>query len=515
MRFRAGQGIVSETSKISPSEHRNLIQQAEYEYEQLLRKRSLPHLYGFPPYKWTLEFWKSTNRLKFLCAGNQLSKSSTQIRHCIDLATDQSKWDEFFPKRHPQTFLYIYPSLNKAAEEFNEKWVKEFLPRGSMKSDPEYGWSEFYVRNELAGVKFNSGVTVYFKGWKSDLQAYTADAVFIDEELPANLWGEVQARVSRYSGFISMVFTATLNQSFWFDVIEKRGQVGERFPDADKWQISMEYDCQVYADGSPSPFTPSEVQKKKNMCGSQTEIDRRIHGRFVSEKGKKYPSFSREKNLKKRAPIPRGWFFFGGVDIGSSGPTGHPAAISIVAIRPDYQYGRLVRFWKGTEEEHTDTTDILNQFIKMTADLNMTANYYDHQSAEFKIRAERAQVPFEKAEKGQDFGEDLLNVLFKNEMLDLDDIEQVDSLAQEFETLKKDTAKKNAKDDGIDSLRYSVSSIPWDFSSITEKLIGLVEDMVEKKRSTRHTHHPEDYAEENDYEYEMEIAEYNELLGDY
>lgn len=438
--------------------------------------------------------------------------SSTQIRHVIDLATDRKKWPDFF-KRDPKTFLYIYPTLKKATEEYQEKWLKEFLPRDDMKNDPTYGWEARVLNDEITRIKFKSGTTVFFKGWRSDLQAYTADAVFIDEEIPANLWGEIQARVTRYDGLISMVFTATLAQAFWYDVIERQGKKGERFPQADKWQISMEYDCRYYADGTPSPWTLKEVAKQKAKCGSQVEIDKRIHGRFVSDEGLAYPSFSRAQNIKPKKPLPRNWLFYSGVDIGSGGPKGHLAAISVVAVRPDFRHGRLVRFWRGARGEYTDTTDILNQHSLMTRDLNMTASFYDHASAEFKIRAERLNIPFSMAEKAQEAGKDLLNVLFKNQILDIDDLEEVDDLAQEFESLRTQTPKRNAKDDGIDSLRFAISQIPWDLSGVSGLLVDLVNKGIEKKKNTRHSRDLKD-DDQNDYDFYSEIDEINELMGE-
>jgi hypothetical protein len=141
---------------------------ALFEEAQRLEKKkqleaSLPHLFSFKPYQWTLDYWNSANRMKFICSGNQAGKSSAQIRHCIDLATDPSKWPKFFPKRNPHTFWYIYPDGNKIAEEFAQKWEREFMPRGFAKNHHQYGWSKVYHRANFVGIRFNTGATVYFK----------------------------------------------------------------------------------------------------------------------------------------------------------------------------------------------------------------------------------------------------------------------------------------------------------------------------------------------------------------
>src|SRR5690606_38931105 len=120
-----------------------------------------------------------------------------------------------------------------------------------------------------------------------------------------------------------------------------------------------------YADGTPSPWTPEEVAKQKAKCGSEEEINRRIHGRFVSSQGRRFPSFVRARNMKPGyGVIDRSWDFYAGVDIGTSGD-GHPAAIVIVAVRPDYKYARVVRVWKGPRDEYTNTSQILQKYLEL------------------------------------------------------------------------------------------------------------------------------------------------------
>lgn len=484
----------------------------------------LPHLFGINPYKWQVEYWQDANRMKFICAGNQVGKSASQICHVIDLATNDKMWPKFFPKREPQVFWYIYPSKAKIEEEFNEKWVKEFLPKGSMLNHLKYGWHEFKVDHEFAGIKFNSGVAIYFKSWGQDLQAGTIDGVFADEELPKDIYPELDARLTATQGMFSMVFTATLNQPFWFDVIERRGKRGEKFPQASKWQISMEYDCRHFADGSPSHFTEDFVNKKKNSIGDPAEVDRRVHGRFVTSEGRKFKTFSRANNIKPPMVIPSNWELYGGVDIGTGGE-GHPPAISIVAVRPDFKYGRMIRFWKGNDGSNYTSSQVLNKYIAMTLNLRMTNQFYDWHSKEFYLRSVAAGLSFAKAEKSHEVGDDLLSTLFKNQLLDLEECEQVDDLATEFETLKKTTPKRIAEDDGIDSLRYAIASLPWDLSDITSTLIEIEDPDKKEVEADERVANAMKFAnrngeedEEKEWNYENEFDSYNEILeiaGDY
>lgn len=484
--------------------------------EQL--RQELPHLYSFPFYKWTREFMDSTGgeeRMKLLVAANQISKSSTLIRHVIDLATDKTKWSKYFPRREPQTFWYVYPDENKVEDEFATKWVKEFLPRGEMKDDPTYGWKEVRTKQKLS-IHFNTGVSIIFKTWNMDLQSGTLDFLAVDEELPEKLYPELAMRLNRYNGIFAMVFTATLNQEFWYRAMEMRGRKEELFRGAEKWQISMEHDCQFYEDGTPSPWTPEEVARIKAKCGSQTEIDRRVHGRFVTEVGVKYSSFSRERNVKPKKDLPKDWHFYSGVDIGSGGKN-HPAAISIVAVKPDNTYARLVRFWKGSSDKVTTASDILEIYKDLTRDIPVfIGEYYDYSAKDFGTLAERSGFNFQKANK--DRGSDMLNVLFKNEMFDLEEGEHIESLITEYMTLKVDASKSSAKDDGIDSNRYAIAEVPWDVSKIKSETLLNFNKSKDKTPTVdpndRVAHLNLDKVEEaNEWDIDKEIEEWNDLSG--
>jgi hypothetical protein len=484
--------------------------------KQMALESELPHLFAYKPYQWTLDYWNSTNRMKFLCAGNQASKSSTQIRHCIDLATDPKKWSRFFPVRTPKVFWYIYPDGNKVIEEWSQKW-SEFMPKGTMQNHPTYGWREIRAsKNVLPNIQFNTGVQLIFKTWRQDFQSSTIDAIFVDEEIPFNLYDELSQRIMVTRGMFSMAFTATLGQKQWFEVMELVGQPGERFPDAFKRQVSLEHDCRVYADGSPSPFTEIEIRRRKALCSSPKEIDKRVHGRFVTDEGLAFPSFSRSKNVRPVTPTASSWLYYGGVDIGTGGKEGHPASITITAVNPTFTQGKVFRFWKGSKDYNTNTTDILNKYMELTDGLNMTANFYDWHSKEFLLRAQAAGLAFRPADKAREFGFDLMNTLFKHQMYWVEEVDGYEDLIFEFEYLKIGAAKTSAQDDGIDGCRYSVSSIPWNLDAIllSQEKKPVFEDDLETNIKTRHKDAPKSEVE-SVYNYEHDIDEMNELLEEF
>lgn len=453
----------------------HLIQKKRLLERQVQLQEGLPFLYGWKWYKWAKEFYESENKMNLLVAANQISKSSTQIRKCINWATNVELWPKLWERR-PLQFWYLYPTKETATIEFKKKWIPEFLPRGEFKDHPVYGWKEEYKSGNIFALHFNTGVSVYFKTYAQDaqhLQTGTCYALFCDEELPEDIFDELMFRLAATDGYFHMVFTATLGQEMWKDAMEGKG-VQEKFPEAYKRQISM-YDCLLYEDGSPSHWTEPKIERIKNKCKSGQEILRRVYGRFVLDSGLKYGGFDKAKNFVKPYPIPPDWRIYTGVDIGSGGTDGHPGAIGMVAVRPDYKKGAVFKMWRGDGIVTTDG-DILDQHTSMKEGLLSppVMQKYDWSSKDFATIASRVGEPFSPADKSHDRGESFMNVLFKNNMLDVFDTEDGEGrkLVSELVGLLRTTPKNKAKDDLCDAVRYTVTAIPWDWEAVTsDKLL--------------------------------------------
>lgn len=492
------------------------------EKEALLKRKvelqeGLPFLYGWPWYPWAKEFFECTNRMSLLCAANQISKSSTQIRKCIDWATDKSKWPRLW-RTQPRQFWYLYPTKEVASIEFEEKWKPEFMPNGKFKDDPVYGWREEWQNKSLFAVYFNSGVSVYFKTYAQDvqhLQSGSVHAIFSDEEVPEELLSELQARLLATDGYFSMVFTATLGQEIWRRALEEIGNSDEAFKTAWKKQISM-FDCLAYEDGSSTPWTKEKIQVAIAQCPSQAEVLRRIYGRFVLSEGKTYPGFERGRNLRGTGPVSASWRIYSGVDPGSGGEKGHPAALCFVAVDPLHRQGRVFRAWRGDKIE-TTAADILTKYREIRGGMPVTGQYYDWAAKDFFTLACRMGESFLQADKSHAIGEDILNVLFKNNMLTIDEGDmELEKLAVELSTLKKDGTRSKLKNDLCDALRYACAKIPWDFTVITGDKPDIEPEIPEGLPQTRVR---EGEAERAQYfnrlntPEEQEFEEWNEHYG--
>ncbi len=461
----------------------------------------------------------------FLCTRDYIvtHNSSTQIRKCIHWATEPSIWPSIWSTT-PAQFWYLYPNRDTVKAEFELKWTKEFMPRGSMKTDSQYGWRIETDKGVPKAIYFNTGVVVFFKTYTQDvhnLQSGTVHAIFTDEELPINHYDELMFRLTATDGIFHQVFTATRGQEFWRRAMECRGTKIETLKDAFKQQVSM-YDCLEYMDGSPTPWNKEKIERVKRKCKSQNEIDKRVYGKFVLTEGLKYESFNYTRNYVEPYKIPKDWFVYSGVDIGSGGPTGHPAAVAFVAVRNDFKKGAVFRGWRGGVER-TTSYDILKIYRHLRGDLKPTAQFYDHSAADFLQYAIRLNETFTAAEKSHEIGEDTLNTLFQHQMLDIFDIEELQPLSAEFSTLLKETPKRKAKDDFIDAVRYAVTKIPWDFSNIQTSLINFPKPEKREKTALEKRRElvfgdgkpkiPQDIQEEIDFYNELNEGDWSDVGG--
>jgi phage terminase large subunit-like protein len=446
------------------------IAQEIYELEERLKVREgLPFLHGFKFYKWSRKFYDSTNKYCLCTAANQVSKSSTQIRTLINWATNKKLWEELWVKS-PTMFWYFYPSQDVVNAEFISKW-SQFLPKNEYKDSEEYGWEELKKGKNTLGVKFNSGVVVYFKTYSqsvSNLQSSTLDAVWCDEELPIEYYEELMFRLSASNGYFRMVFTATLGQDFWRRCMEPGEGEKEELVGAEKITASM-YDCLVYEDGSKSHWTVERIKEIERLCSSPEEILKRVHGKFITLAGRRVDSFDVKKHVKKKHPVPPNWLVYVGCDIGSGGESGHPSAICYVAVNPNMQEGRIIKVWRG-DGEITTAGDVVNKNIELKKKYNIkpVRQFYDWASKDFYNIATRAGEAFEKAEKDHEIGFGIINTLFKNNMLYIYDDDDSHKLVAELLTIKHGERKNKSNDDLLDATRYALSKIPWDWSVIKD-----------------------------------------------
>lgn len=456
--------------------------------EQLRKKEGLPHLYGLKKYPWQVKYKKNKkNPRRFICAANQIGKSTIQIEDRIDVATRPDLWPKLWPtvfkyNPHSKPFSwYLYPNQDTVMTEFTEKWEPYYLPRGEYKDHPVYGWKKVITNKVLKHIEFNSGWKIYFKTYNQnvqDLQSSSPFAIDCDEELPEHLWDEITARLFATDGYFSMVFTATLGQQIWYDTIMEKGTDRERFKDAFKLQVSM-YDCLKYSDGSETPWTKERIALKEASCKNDAEVRRRIYGEFAVDTGLKYTGFDRKRNYKpfprtasggKFKGVPKGWNVYSAIDIGSGGDNNHPAAYIFLMVNPEFTKIRALKM-RRLDGIETTVPDIWEFYKRSRGKIQPVYQAYDWAAKDFGTMVSRMGEPFEKAKKDHDLGELALNAALKTGTFVIyydeeDNEDESFKLVRELETSLVGENKRTAKDDLIDACRYAIMGIPIDWEAL-------------------------------------------------
>lgn len=466
------------------------------ELELLKRKKELeevlPHIY-FPLYPWQRKIIDSAHRVNLLTAANQIGKSSALIRRLITNCTEPEKWKLFWGEGIiPKQFWYFYPDSATLQKEIETKWVPEWLPKKKFENDPKYGWHLRKKDGRYFALEFNAGPMVYFQTYAkrvTSIQAGSVSEVFCDEEMPINFYDEIMFRLTATNGIFTTGFTPTLNQDFWKQAME----TNKVLPRALKMSISM-YDCLQYEDGSPSRImTLEKIKEAESKCKSETEKKRRVFGKFVTEEGRSYYAFDPDINLVDPYPI-SGWFIYAAVDYGSGKDIdaearrkkNHPAAITFIAVKPDYKKGAIFKSWRG-DNEKTTAGDVFLKFQDLSMGFNITQACYDAAAMDFGTIAQRNGLTFVKADKARESGVDLLNTLFKHKMLDVfnNDAENL-KLVSELMTIMVSSQRGDSKhgDDLADAVRYACKMIPWDLSVVDEKIKQREERLIKPRPMT-------------------------------
>lgn len=442
-------------------------------------KDSLPHLYGFDWYPYQKDFLETRKEIQVLCCANQLGKSTVLCAKLVKLATDQKLWKELWVDK-PGLFLYLLPNQKLHDENAQSKWLS-VLPKNTYEDDEYYGWDWVKRGKNYLGIDFNNGVRVRFLSYGQNvhsMQNLTAHAVAFDEEPNWEIVPEIQTRTqsikiaednvkNAWGGFKIFAFTATKSQNFFREVVEERGPK-ERWPvkQGNVWKKTVSlFDCQKHVSGKKSIWTNAKIEKIIKSLPTEAEIKRRVYGRFQASESLVYPQFSITSNTIEHVPPLQGYNYYVGIDYGGGG-TSHPSAIAFVAVSPEYNRGYVTDVWIGDDGQLTTCSDVINKYRSMIKGRNVAQAHYDWAAKDLHTFAMRAGLNLLKANKDHKIGEDLLNALFKNQMLWICNKDYYSNVAcTQFSTFVKKRGTAKTFDDAIDAIRYAVASVPWDLES--------------------------------------------------
>ncbi len=469
-------------------------------------RKLLPHLYGHPWYDWSYEFFHDMSRNAFLTAPNQVGKSSALIKKVIHFATEPKIWKKVWNKK-PTQFWYLYPSLTQATTEFHEKWVKENLPSGKMKTSEKYGWSEVYgAQKNISAIHFKNGVSIYFKSYMqsvSSLQTSTVYFIACDEELPVKYWTELTMRRDAVDGLFNLVFTATLSQRFWFEVMELRGKENERFPDAYKRSVSL-YECQEYKSGKKAPWTLEKIKRRESECESKEEILVRVNGRFRPYKTGIYSNFDDKKNvIEKKFIVPKGWHKV----IGAYNPKDSSGcAVCALAVSKDRQ--KCVIYYANKINKTTVET-----IAQYRAELgSVPAKFVNAEASDFHAIAQSGGEYFLETKMPRDGAKELVNTLFYTKILEVSKFDNCNDLTLQLQTIQEENLSDFKDFELIGALVCALSNMNFDFEEIINgirKKIDPYKDMDPRERMYKGIDKP---VHDTD-SCEIEFQEFDELIS--
>lgn len=469
-----------------------------------VRKEDLPHLYSWPWYSWAWDFFNDTSKNAFLVAPNQVSKSSTLIRKVIHWATCPELWPKLWPTK-PTQFWYFYPSKDVATVEFDEKWEKEFMPRGAAKDHPIYGWHKNMKFGSIHDIRFNSGISIYFKSYEQSAGNVQTSSVYFlacDEELPVSYWPEISARRDGMlvDGYFNMTFTATLSQRFWYETIECRGLPNERFPDAKKIQISL-YDCQQYMDGTKTGWTNERIQKRIDSCQSEKEVLRRVMGRFVNEELSIISGFSEEQNYKHgEFIVPSTWSRIISFYVSSVG-----TGICVLAVSAEFDKVVVAECHKLdlTSYEALEKLHVLRG--KKSAELYINAEPLD-----FIEMSQNSGIFFQTVKNPKNGLKDKINSYFKTGVLEIAKSKNSHELIMQIRTIKESDVKSYEGYEVYGAMAIGLSKLAVSLQNSIEGVKKKVPPKILNEREAfyRGLDRPLEVVDS----YDNEFDEMNELL---
>lgn len=475
------------------------------------KRKYLPHLHAFPLYKWSHDFIESDNKNQFLCAANQISKSSSLIRKAIHWATETDLWPKLW-KHKPTTFWYLYPSKDMATTEFSEKWVKLFLPKKELKLHPKYGWEEKFQYGTIHHIEFNSGITLYFKSYEQSvtaLQGTSVDFIGCDEECPVKYFPEINARRFATNGYFCNVFTATLGQKFWYDTIERVGHSDERFKSAFKRQVSM-YDClKYYKSKEKTPWTKKRIEEVIESCENESEVQRRVFGRFILDRNILYGSFDKAVNFVDKLPDLLTHERYLSVYIGKENMTG----IVQFAVNPE----RTEVYLENYFQKVMNPVDLFLDVRILKKNKEVLGQYINESANDFIEISASAGEGFIPTKLSVDGTEKLVNSLFRTGSLKiLSTLPSKDSLLFQLESMKlKDVSTDYDGFEILGALSTGLDNLRFNFKRIID---GREKEVEHPKLNPRMIHYKGLDRVEDDFpdKLDREFSEFNDSLeGDF
>lgn len=312
-----------------------------------------PLKYGHKPHVGQLEVFEAETPLTLLIAANRWGKTEAGMRETLWRATMTHPYKE----NRPHNVIWVGGWTSGFYIETHLPKLLEWLPKDSLiEKNETFKW--WKLRRADGGE-----CTIFFKSFdqrREKWQGAKVDFIWLDEEMPEDIYREALARLMDSNGEMLMTLTPIKGMGWIYDRVYLPLQEGRM--DGKLVQGALaEYDkAQPYGVGKPlvPHFTKEMIIRFAKSIPDEDERAIRVFGQYRARTGIVYKQFRKEIHLIDPFPIPEHWEKWAGVDSGYHGftviifarsPDGHIYVVDEYFSQEEPVRVRAPRIWKKFE----------------------------------------------------------------------------------------------------------------------------------------------------------------------
>lgn len=282
------------------------------ERERLLRDDPLN--YGFSPHQGQLQVHKSAADLTFLVAANRWGKSVTGIRETLWRAIGLHPYKKVRPHDMIWSGFVDFGFYLKVTKRLFDEWV------------PKKHLIQFHESEKWAKIRRVDGGTcmIYFLSYESGRatwQGAGVDFIWLDEELPQDIYQEALARVVDRKGQMLLTQTPVSGLNWAYEEIYLPAQTGSEGIKVVQGALAERDENAPYQVGEPlvPHLSKEQIVRLAKATKDPDERAIRVFGEFRGRTGGVYKTFKPEIHVVPGFDVPRYYSIWGGVDPGYHG----------------------------------------------------------------------------------------------------------------------------------------------------------------------------------------------------
>jgi len=298
---------------------------------QMELARKDPMTYGHRPHEGQERIHTATSPHVLLVAANRFGKSEGGMREVLWRARGDHPYKDV---RLSEVIWCGFPDY-KFYLRVTEKHFHRWCPKDWL---IEYSKTEKYAKIR----RVDGGVCeIHFLSYDQDRDSWQGAAVdfmWLDEEMPEDLYREAYARLIDSSGDILQTLTPVEGMGWLYDQVFTPALSFKHLPHAQRPIDLVEGALAEFDASRPynvgRPLVPhlsySQILRFASSIPDEDERAIRVFGQFKARSGLVYKQFHEDVHVIRRFDVPENWEVWGGVD-----PGYHGFALVILASSPE------------------------------------------------------------------------------------------------------------------------------------------------------------------------------------